>query len=116
MSNLSILWQNCLGQFRTEIAKKAWLWFAETRGSGMQYKADEYAHEVEKLALTLMPMATSPLRIHRNQKEQKPLADPRPANEHDTETVTDLMRFMLTRHANWRFGGNVKPHFLETSK
>ena len=32
----------------------------------------------------------------------------------DTGPVADdLMKFILTRHANWRMGGNLKPAYLE---
>ncbi len=96
MSNMPILWQNCLLQYSTEIARKAWVWFAETRGSGMLYDADRYAGEVETLVIRLSPMlAFAANRIGASD-----------------EVMDDLMRFILIRHANWRLGGNVKPAFL----
>ena len=91
-SNLPILYQNALGQFVTEIAKKAWLWFADTRDtSAMKYAADRYALEVEQFALALSPMLDAAQTIHGS----------------DQETMGDLLKFILKRHANWRLGGNV---------
>jgi hypothetical protein len=95
---MPILWQNALFQFKTEIARKAWVWFAETRGSGAQYSADKYASEVEQLFLNLRPMVEA--------------AGAGKDMKADDERLDDLMRFILTRHANWRLGGNVRPGFL----
>lgn len=95
-ANMPILWQNCLLQYSTETARKAWVWFAETRGAGRLYEADRYANEVEDLILTLQPMLAAAQRIHE-------VAD---------EVMDDLTRFILLRHANWRLGGNIAPCFL----
>lgn len=94
--NMPILWQNAIGQFSTEIAKKAWVWFAETRGSGMQYQADTYAREVDGLVQILRPLIE---------------AANRPFDA-TGEVLDDLLRFILLRHANLRLGGNVSVTFL----
>ena len=96
--NMPVLWQNCLLMFSTEIGRKAWVWFAESRGTGMLYDADEYALEVEQLVLTLRPMLE--------------LARRNSPVELDDEGLDDLLRFILIRHANWRLGANVRPAFL----
>ena len=90
--NMPILYQNCIGMYSSETAKKAWLWFADTRGSGMQYAADRYADEVELLVLSLRPMLDMASSVHTS----------------DGECIDDLMRFILKRHANYRLGGNIK--------
>lgn len=55
--NMPVLWQNALLQYQTcPIAAKAWVWFAETRGAGMQYAADNYANEVKQLVVCLRPV------------------------------------------------------------
>lgn len=100
-TNMPILWQNCLMQYSTEIARKAWVWFAETRGSGMLYAADRYADQVEKLVQTLTPMVTAGF------------AQLQANHPSDAEVMPRLMRFILRRHANLYFGGNVRPPFLE---
>lgn len=102
-TNMPIVWQNALDQFQTEIAKKAWVWFAETRGEGMQYAADQYAGEVEHLVLSLSPMLAASKRIHEKHR----------GVEIEDEVMSDLLRFMLIRHANWRLGGNITPDFLK---
>lgn len=94
--NMPILWQNALSQFSTTIAQKAWVWFAETRGTGMLYQADNYAMEVERLLLSVRPKIT--------------MADK--AYQMDEETLDDLLRFILKRHVNYRLGGDINPPFL----
>lgn len=96
-SNMPVLWQNNLLQYRTEIARKAWVWFAETRGTGMQYDADAYANEVERLVLALRPMIDAANRAY-NAKD---------------EVLSDLLWYILIRHANWRLGSNTVPGFLK---
>ena len=32
----------------------------------------------------------------------------------DSEQRIDLLKFILTRGANWRYGGNLKPSYTET--
>lgn len=100
--NMPVLWQNALAGFSTEIARKAWVWFAETRGAGMQYAADRYAEEVDKLVLTIRPMLSVAARAH--------------SSNGSDEVLDDLLRFILMRHANWRLGGNVRPEFLEVAQ
>lgn len=100
-SNMPILWQNALSGVQTEIGRKAWIWFAETRGQGMLYDADKYAWEVDKIVLSLRPMIEASSGV----LEGDGLSV-------GGETIDDLMRFILTRHANNIFGGNVKPNFL----
>lgn len=91
-TNYPVLWQNALGQFTTEIARKAWVWFAETRGHGMQYQADAFAMEVDILVQRLSPMMN--------------------ATGHDAEVTDGVLAFLLQRHANWRLGGNVHPPYI----
>ncbi|WP_322895213.1 MULTISPECIES: hypothetical protein [unclassified Yoonia] len=94
--NMPILWQNCILQYQTEIARKAWIWFAATRGEGMQFEADSFAREVELLVLALRPMFAAGMREHRGSDEQ----------------CEDLLGFTLVRHANFRLGGNVRPTYI----
>lgn len=98
--NMPCLWQNALLQFKTEIGRKAWIWYAESTGSGMQYSADRFAREVENLALRIEPMLALANKHH---------------NASD-EVINELLRFILTRHANWRLGGNAKPPYLQINR
>jgi hypothetical protein len=93
--NMPILWQNALLQFRTEIARKAWIWFAETRGAGMHYKTDKFACEVDQLVLSCSALIGMANKAH---------------NASD-EVCSDITAFILRRHANLRLGGNVKPTY-----
>lgn len=95
-ANMPILWQNAMLWVQTEIGRKAWIWFMETRG-GDDKAADRYAWEVDTLVMRLRPMIDAANKAHG-------AAD---------EVIDDLMRFILVRHANFRFGGNVRPAFLE---
>ena len=104
ISNMPIMWQNALMQFSTEIARKAWVWFAETRGHGMQYAADQYAGEVDMLVVQMRPMLDASQRIIN--------AAPEVQGHASDEVMDGLMRFILVRHANFRLGSNVKPAFL----
>lgn len=101
IDNLPTLWQNCILQYQTEIARKAWIWYADTRGSGMQYEADVFASEVETLVLTTQPMMQIAFSQHG------------PQDDHMDELVGDLTAFMLTRHANFRLGSNLKPTYIQ---
>ena len=96
-SNMPVLFQNSLLQYSTEIARKAWIWFAETRGHGLHYAADRYATEVERLVLSIRPM----------------LATANQTYDAASEVMDDLLRFILVRHANWCLGGNITPEFLK---
>lgn len=101
-TNMPILWQNAMLLAQTEIGRKAWIWFMETRGSAAE--ADKYAWAVDKLVLALRPMID-----HANNPKDDRCC-PHGASD---EALDDLMRFILVRRANWRFGGNVRPYFLE---
>jgi len=86
-SNLPILYQNCLTQFSTEMAKKAWLWFADSHDrTKLKYPADKYAQEVDILVLWLRPMLRISGNIHSPNVPE--------------ETLDDLLRYILKRHAN----------------
>jgi hypothetical protein len=93
--NLPILYRNCLDGMPSDLAKDAWLWATERSGMDrMLYAADRFAMEVHKCVERLTPMMEEAARLHGRAG-------------HDP----DLMRFILTRHANWRFGGNLKPSY-----
>lgn len=94
MSNLPILYQNILFGLGSEadIAAKAFLWAADARDAPrLKYKAEGYAHEVKELVFALRPMLRAARRIH----------------DTSEEVMSDLMRFILKRHGNHFWGGNV---------
>lgn len=97
-ANMPILWQNCLLQYGTcPVAAKAWVWAAETQPMDARYyRADAYANEAKKLVESLPPKLELAASLH----------------DEACEHLDDLMKFVLLRHANHRFGGNVRPPFL----
>ena len=93
--NLPILYRNALDAMPSDFARDAWLWAIERPGMDrMGYGGDRFALEAAKLASIPAPMLDAAAKMHGLGK-----ADP------------DLMAFILKRHANWRFGGNVAPNY-----
>jgi hypothetical protein len=93
--NLPILYQNIIFGLPSDLAVHAFLWATERPGEDpMCYRAERFAREVQHLAETLAPMLDAGASVHG-------------VTAHDP----DLMRFILIRHANWRFGGNVAPTY-----
>ena len=91
-SNMPILWRNVMLGLTSEIGRKAFVWAAETRDSTVQkYPAETYAHEVETICGFLGNALGFVRKLHAI----------------DDERLDDLQMFMLKRHANHRFGGNV---------
>lgn len=91
-SNMPILWRNVMLGLSSEVGRKAFVWAADARDvTAKKYPAETYAHEVEAILDFLAPALT----FARNLQEI------------DDERLDDLQLFMLKRHANHRFGGNV---------
>jgi len=96
-SNIPTLYKNVMDGLATEIGKAAFLWATDRSDCDRNcYRAEEYAHEVERLIVRL-PEMIAPAQ-HKLGEHEK----------------FDLLSFTLKRHANWRWGGNVSPHFLKT--
>ena len=106
--NLPILYQHVMFGLPNELACKAFLWAVERPGEDrMCYRAEAFAREVATLAetvRTLIDMAEF------SAFKKRP---PRPLQTQ--EQKDDILRFILTRHANWRFGGNLNPRYLVTA-
>ena len=91
--NLPILYRNIFDGLPSDLARDAFLWATDRPDNDrMCYVAEAYAREVDKL-----------------QSDLSPMLDASRGAPHDPS----LMAFILKRHANWRFGGNVAPDFLE---
>ena len=103
MTNYPIYVQNALAPLSTEIARKAWLWHHDAYPSHLGYRSDEYAQEVDKIVSVLRPLLKFAYEKH-HVANQRSDAD---------EVLSDLEAFILRRHANKRFGGNVRPQFLK---
>lgn len=98
-SNLPVLYQNILFGLPSEISRDAFLWAVEQPGENrMCYRAEAFAREVGRLADALSPMLEAA------------------AGVHGLDCVPEgLMQFILTRHANWRFGGNQHPTYARAA-
>lgn len=92
-SNLPILYKNVLSGIGTEIGQEAFLWAIEQHGEDkMCYRAETFGHEVEYLVRAILPILAA-------------------AQNGTSDEKCDLMMFILSRHANWRFGGNKRPNY-----
>lgn len=101
MNNLPILYRNVMDGLPSDLARDAFLWATERPGGDRHcYQAEAFAREVDRLVRALAPMLAAATRIHAAQG----LATTDP---HDP----DLLRFILTRHANLHFGGNCTPPY-----
>lgn len=93
--NLPILYRNIMDGLPSDLARDAFLWAVERPGEdSMCYRAEAFAREVHDLCAAIDPMLSIAANVH-----GQDAYDP------------DLMRFIQTRHANWRYGGNVKPSY-----
>ena len=99
MGNLPILYQNVMYGLPSDFASDVFLWATERPDNDrMCYRAEEFAREADYLRNAVAPMLDMAARVH---------GIPNPPD--------GLMDFTLTRHANWRWGGNVKPGYLAAS-
>ena len=90
--NLPILYQNIMFGLPSNLARDAFLWAVEQPNEDRYcYRAEKFAEEVHQLVQVLTPMFTSS------------------ANILGLDAIPEgLLNFVLTRHANWRYGGNKK--------
>ena len=101
--NLPILYQNIMLGLRSNQAKAAFLWAVEQPGECRAcYRAEAFARDVDDLVAQITMIERSA----RILQEQKPYLDA------DVARVSSgVLAFILRRHANWRFGGNVAPSY-----
>lgn len=107
-TNLSPLMHNWCASLKTEIGRKAMLWAAETRDTtNMKYRAAEYGDEVDQLVCSLGPMLSAGMQAHADLLTERDVGA--------EEVIDDLLHFILTRHANFFWGANVKLPFGVTA-
>lgn len=88
MSNYSILQQNLLNLFKTDLGQLAFLWASERKDADRYlYKAEAYAYEVEHLVEQLNKMIPSAMKPHGGVQEIE----------------MDLLKFILKRHCVYKF-------------
>lgn len=95
IENMPILYQNIMLGMPTELERDAFLFATNRPGNDrMCYRAERFAREVGKIAQTLTPILDRAAQRHG-------------AARHDD----DLMQYILRRHANNEFGGNLTPTY-----
>ena len=96
MDNTPTLYKNIMDGLQSDFSRDVFLWAVERPGENqMCYRAEAFAREADTLVSKLRPILNAGAKIHG-------------MDQHNP----DLMGFILTRHANWRFGGNVKPSYV----
>lgn len=107
-TNMPILYDNILFSLPEGRAHDAFLWAAEQDGNDRYlYRAEAFAREVALLASDLGTLIDASFRI---------LSEQQPSKIAGEDMRSDLLRFLLTRHANWRWGGNKAPSYCTENK
>ena len=102
MTNLPTLYQNIMLGLPSEFAREVFLWASDkTSADRHLYKAEAFAREADQLRRRLGEVLDA----------QQWLAFRSGGlllTEAQAESLAD---FVMTRHANWRMGGNVRPAY-----
>lgn len=97
--NMPTLYRNVMDGLPSDLARDAFLWAVERPDEDRHcYRAEAFAREVDKLANDLKPMLDAAAGVYAKAGNVPEMSDTAKA---------DLMAFILTRHANLRWGGNV---------
>lgn len=100
--NIPVLYQNIMLGMHSNMERAAFFWAVKQPGEDRCcYRAEKFAHEVAFLAFILPVLLRAGAKRYSAQ------------DVGDGSVPYGLMDFILTRHANWRFGGNVKPPYLK---
>ena len=105
--NLPVLYRNVMDFLPSDFAREVFLWALERPGEDrMCYRAEALAREADRLmgwVQHLVGLADwRAFRAAANGVRSHILSDGQ---------REDLIAFIMTRHANWRYGGNVKPTY-----
>lgn len=93
--NMPVLYRNIMDGLPSDFAREVFLWAVDLPGEDrMCYRAEAFAREADSLVKSLRPMLDASAKVHG-------------ISAHDP----DLMSFLMTRHANFRLGGNLKPTY-----
>ena len=95
--NMPVLYINVMDGLPSDLSRDAFLWATDRPDCDrMCYRAERFAREVATLEDKLMPMFDIAARTHGRDG-----VDP------------GLWDFILTRHANWKWGGNLRPDYAQ---
>jgi hypothetical protein len=102
-NNLPTLYQNIIFGLPSQFAVDVFLWATERQGNDrLCYKAERFAREAACLVGQLVDLLKTRQRVLGN------ASLPVMAQEQEA----DLLSFILTRHANNEWGGNLKPPYV----
>lgn len=102
MTNLPILYQNIIYGLPDEYAVEAFLWFVERPNQDrFLYRAEAFAREASDLRKTVEGL------IWLTQRSNLRTG----GHVINREQEFELVNFIMTRHANYRTGGNAKPDY-----
>lgn len=103
--NMPILYINIMDGLPSDFARSAFLWATDRSGNDrMCYAAERFAREADTLVSVLKPLLSKGAEI---------LAKQKPSLLSDTaRQEDDLMRFILTRHANYYYGSNLVASYI----
>lgn len=93
-SNLPVAWRNVIDFMACETSKKAFLWAASRNSARLAYREERYARELSDL-----------LSVWRWIAPQAAAQCPLPV---DGESLSDLERFLIKRHAGQWWGSNLR--------
>jgi hypothetical protein len=103
--NMPTLYKNICFGLPSDLARDAFLWATEQSGNDrMCYSAERFAREVHDLS------AITGFLIDTHRRVCGPINGHVPTDE----MRNDLVRFALSRHANWRMGGNKSIPYGDT--
>ena len=106
--NLPILYRNVMDGLPSDFARDVFLWAVDRPGEGqMCYRAEAFAREADRLigALRFIFEAADWCAF-------RAAAAGIPSRILSEDQREALLNFMMTRHANYRYGGNVKPSYV----
>lgn len=93
--NMPILYKNIMSGLPSDFARDVFLWASDRpENDRMCYRAEKFAIDADNLVKILAPMFDTAAKIHG-------------LDRHDP----DLLDFILKRHANFSWGGNVAPSY-----
>ncbi len=105
--NMPILYRNVMDGLPSDFPREVFLWAVERPGEDPNcYRAEKFAREAESLFQAVKHLislnqycrfkgAAKGIHTHLMNEEQR----------------DSLLQFILKRHANWRYGGNVTPAY-----
>lgn len=95
--NTPTLYRNAMDGLPSDLARELFLWATErTSADAMLYKAEAFARQSARLIDRVLPMLALSAAQH-----GRASVDP------------DLVRFIILRHANDHFGGNIKSEGID---